>query len=695
MRKSVLISVPNNNPEHVVYLPTIWATLKTFAEESPIVRSHFEWLDPIIMKGRPDRLLAPFGARRIDVLGLSCYSWNTRTNMQLAAEVRRRNPDCVIVAGGPDLDYQDLDFFTAFPFIDALVRRDGEIPFRAILEQAAGGQIIWTSVPGLVLPPSREGPSTGIPRVVSEVQLPQNLGRSPWLANAERMEALMARLRQENPRRAIGIPWEIDRGCPFGCTFCDWGSNTRSKVRPVDFDRVSAEAEWIARNRIHVVFLTAANFGFFERDEAILDVIIAAKEDFGFPRVFIWNNAKNQVERVARMNSRAFHAGLVDFHILSVQSLDDEVLSAMNRGKIDKRRLIEVAKLARAENIPCVAQLIFGAPNDSRAKFLGSLTGLMELDIHDEFVAYPFEMLPNAPAADADYMNSWQIRTITRRGSVNRRSTVEESADFSTIIVGTKSYDTDEFVDMYVDGRFVIGLHNSGLTQFISRYLRRSASISYEEFYNWLLKDFFADARTVWGEIYAHCHAHIDHFVSHAGAEDVETMSVSELPDLGYQLSVEEYVLYRIMKDIEQFYRDLGHALSARFGPDPLLSSLLSFQRALMIDPSYDTRAGRRVRLDRDWPAYFHDSDHHASRPTPGEFELTITRTHSGSHLQYPLEWPARQKAVAPVPVAWIQNVIGKHYQRVARAYFHGVTAVPSTGAGATARHVMVERVVS
>ena len=31
---------------------------------------------------------------------------------------------------------------------------------------------------------------------------------------------------------------ESNRGCPYGCTFCDWGSATLSKVRNFDLDRV-------------------------------------------------------------------------------------------------------------------------------------------------------------------------------------------------------------------------------------------------------------------------------------------------------------------------------------------------------------------------------------------------------------------------------------------------------------------------
>ena len=65
---------------------------------------------------------------------------------------------------------------------------------------------------------------------------------------------------------------ETNRGCPYGCTFCDWGSATQSRIRKFDLDRVYAELEWCATHKVHQVFLADANFGIFERD-----VDIAAK----------------------------------------------------------------------------------------------------------------------------------------------------------------------------------------------------------------------------------------------------------------------------------------------------------------------------------------------------------------------------------------------------------------------------------
>ena len=46
-----------------------------------------------------------------------------------------------------------------------------------------------------------------------------------------------------------GAVIETNRGCPYGCTFCDWGSATLSRIRKFSLDRVFAELEWSARTR--------------------------------------------------------------------------------------------------------------------------------------------------------------------------------------------------------------------------------------------------------------------------------------------------------------------------------------------------------------------------------------------------------------------------------------------------------------
>src|SRR5262245_37373546 len=152
-RRTVLISEPHAFENPSPFLPYMWAVLKSYWERHGDADA-YSWLPPIFLNRDPDALLAPYAGTRIDVLGLSCYTWNFRLQCALAECVKRANPDCLVVAGGPEPDYKDPAFFEKYPSIDAIAVKDGEITFTRILEQLLGGARRLDEIPGLYLPAS-------------------------------------------------------------------------------------------------------------------------------------------------------------------------------------------------------------------------------------------------------------------------------------------------------------------------------------------------------------------------------------------------------------------------------------------------------------------------------------------------------------------------------------------------------------
>jgi hypothetical protein len=117
-----------------------------------------------------------------------------------------------------------------------------------------------------------------------------------------------------------------------------------------------------------------------------------------------------------------------------------------------------------------------------------------------------------------------------------------------------------------------------------------------------------------------------------------------------------------------------------RFGTPDRLDSLLSYQRALMIDISYDRRRGRDVILQHDWPSYFHEENRvKDSLPEPASLRspvmMTITCSHSGCHHRYPLDWYERSSGIENILLNWIEAIIGIEYTRSRRAYFYGIAS--------------------
>jgi radical SAM superfamily enzyme YgiQ (UPF0313 family) len=94
---------------------------------------------------------------------------------------------------------------------------------------------------------------------------------------------------------------ETNRGCPYACTFCDWGSLTYNKVKKFELERVFDELEWMARRNFDWISITDANFGMYpERDGMIADKIIEMQEKYGSPRTFQCGLGQESKERSHR-----------------------------------------------------------------------------------------------------------------------------------------------------------------------------------------------------------------------------------------------------------------------------------------------------------------------------------------------------------------------------------------------------------
>ena len=82
-----------------LFVPLIYANLRSWADQFQDLKEKVEWLDPVIL---PDMPLPP-GA---DVLAVSLYEWNSRFSYTLCETYRRENPGCFIAVGGPDAAFE-------------------------------------------------------------------------------------------------------------------------------------------------------------------------------------------------------------------------------------------------------------------------------------------------------------------------------------------------------------------------------------------------------------------------------------------------------------------------------------------------------------------------------------------------------------------------------------------------------------
>ena len=228
MRNVYIVALPTP-PLTSPFLPYIYGLLRASAEDDPQVTEAYDFRSPFFLQTKADKVVAAL--QEPAVVGLSCYVWNFRQHMKIARLCKARYPKTLVVAGGPHIPNDGGAFFSKHPYVDLLVHGEGELAFRAILRQNLSAAPDWSAIPGVSY---LDGDATiTVPR---ERLLVQEFSTSPYLGGyLDRSISIC---------RALGLPvwapWETNRGCPYVCAFCDWGSATMSRIRTFDLERLSA-----------------------------------------------------------------------------------------------------------------------------------------------------------------------------------------------------------------------------------------------------------------------------------------------------------------------------------------------------------------------------------------------------------------------------------------------------------------------
>lgn len=597
MKRTVLISEPCNESP---YYPYMWGVLKSYSEVVAGLAGELHWLDPIYL--RTDDYARDIDERArgtpVDVFGLSCYIWNWDYQLGLARAMKQRNPDCLVVAGGPHPEYKDRDFFRKHPEIDIVVVRDGEIPFSKILARfCLEGKREFDDIPGLVLRDEHGGP-----RSTGEARVPQTFPYSPWIVQTAFYEKLVA---ERGPGFHSAV-WETNRGCPYSCRFCDWGSSTMSKIRLMDLDRLRAEVDWFARTQTEFVFNVDANFGILARDVQLTDWVIAAFERHGYPRSFNYSAAKNNPERSVQIGLKLAASGLRPGHALGIQHTDPEVLAATDRRNISFAKQMKAAKELKQQGIIVVPQVIMGMPGDTYEKWKTCLATVMSCGMHDHFLMYPYQLLPNAPAADPAYLGEWQIETVdrlcwTHRHHGGKREEGDSCLNRYKLVVGSKTYSKDDWVRVCVFSAFIRTLHNASITRLVALYLHHTHRVGYKQFYDLVVDEFWPQSPVAWM-----AEALTRHFRGYVGDPDhLPDMRIEQWPNWPYRVEPSTWLFAQVGMNLDEVFAQLSAFLCRRFPHIANLASALDYQKNLVVVPTYDASVGRSFRCERDWGSYF------------------------------------------------------------------------------------------
>ena len=268
----------NNSFSGQNYLPYSVALLQAYVEKH--APGKHEFLPLVYKRAAIDSIVQSLVTA--DLVGFSIYVWNERISLEIARRLKVIKPEIITVFGGPQVPDKPEAWLVSNPQIDRVIHNEGERAFLALVE-------------GI----DDNAQALRFMRLNDLDEIP-----SPFLEGT--FDSLIA----ANPdEKWIGL-WETNRGCPFRCTFCDWGSATAAKVTKFGMERLQAEVDWFARHRIEYIFCCDANFGIQKRDVDIAKHVAKVKQQTGYPHALSVQNTKNATERAYETQKILSDAGL-------------------------------------------------------------------------------------------------------------------------------------------------------------------------------------------------------------------------------------------------------------------------------------------------------------------------------------------------------------------------------------------------
>jgi radical SAM superfamily enzyme YgiQ (UPF0313 family) len=293
---------------------------------------------------------------RPDILGFSCYCWNIHKVLDTARVMKALLPDLQIILGGPEAGPVGPKYLRENPFIDLVIKGEGEITFSELLRFYTGKGAL-ESIAGISYRSNGEileNPDR--PPVEDLNEIP-----SPYL------EGILI------PRDKVTYI-ETYRGCLFKCHYCFEGKNL-PKLRFFSDDRVQKEIQFVLGSP-EVKSFHFIDTVFNSRKDRLAKIasMISAANRYGAElrtaEIIAEFVDEETVELFKKANVRSVETG--------PQTVNEETLNNVNRYyKAEKFR--RGVRLLEEKGIEVTTDLIIGLPGDTFFKFVKSVRTIMDM----------------------------------------------------------------------------------------------------------------------------------------------------------------------------------------------------------------------------------------------------------------------------------------------------------------------------
>lgn len=448
-KKNILLFNPsfsNNN----VYLPYFWASAKTYYEHNGKHIDNYNWVNPLFNFYTDQEEIKKFISDNPPaVFGVSLYVWNYSLAMEIAAWVKETYPNCIVISGGPHQYFKhENNWFNEHPFLDASLAGDeyGELTICDILDNYPN--LSWNSIHAVVYPNKKRNLILQSQKSAPKRNFQWNY--SVYALQVGSLNNFVETALAYNQNYRLQGMLETTRGCPYSCSFCDWGGGTSTKIVAKDLFYVEQDVENLAKMNIEGVYICDANLGILkDRDVTVMQLIATAKQKY--PNMFSLyyggyaktSEALPYIEKILEIEAEHQLMRSMTYK-LSIQSLDADVLKNIDRVDVSFNEYKKLSNtLHSTYKYNAYAEIIAGLPGITPDKFYEEINQLSNSQIGIAY--YDWFLLPETPSYSTDYRLKYQIKTVGKQ--YNQSNRFKKPIE---IVVSTYSYTLKDYQEMHV-----------------------------------------------------------------------------------------------------------------------------------------------------------------------------------------------------------------------------------------------------
>jgi len=338
--------------------------------------------------------------RNIDMMCVTNYMWNKDYHDALCNEYKKVNPNGIVVYGGIEIPRHVEDcknYINERPFVDICFYGQSENSFVYFLSNLDND---WSNVANTF---GKDWHNINqITNLHMNIEIP-----TPYIDGI--FDGLTT-----GPNGPTNTVLETNRGCPYSCSFCDWGGQTNSKIKNFNLDLVKSNIDWIwhPSNNIDFLMIIDANFGIFaDRDMEILEEMVRANEKYGTKidvgiTGLVKNNKAKYKDILNKVNKELSFRKSFPHMKIGIETHSEQTLQVIDRWNIKNEVMTDIIESSEEK---VYTELILGLPGETSTSWLDTLAKEFELGV-DYSRTYSLNVLPNAPMSDRSYIKDHGIK---------------------------------------------------------------------------------------------------------------------------------------------------------------------------------------------------------------------------------------------------------------------------------------------